>query len=62
MKQYKYYIYGGLLALGVGGLILALRKKGVFGLSSKTWSDDINFFKTSNGVNLLPIGSKAGIK
>jgi hypothetical protein len=62
MKDNKYYIYGALLALAVGGLFLAFKKKRIFGLAADDWSNDPNFFTTSKGINLSTIASKAGLK
>ena len=61
MNKYKPYIQGALLALAIGGAYLLLKGRSIFKPSATGWSDDPNFFTTSNGINLASLAKKVGI-
>lgn len=62
MKEKKYYIYGALITVAIVTIVLYLKNKVTSGLSALGWSNDINFFTTTKGINLSTLASKSGIK
>ena len=55
------YLSGTLIALAIGGVFLAFKKKVFGGVKADNWSKDPNYFTTTNGVNLSALGKKVGI-